>query len=97
VSKSDWNTYGHGYLLMPDPRGVYFTGEMIIGFNDGRSTAFDPYGRRPWQQSFGKESKDGHEFKTLYRFKDEFTRLFGPRRRGRSNDFGNLDPEQGDD
>lgn len=22
VTKSDWNRYGHGYLLMPDPRSV---------------------------------------------------------------------------
>ena len=68
-----------------------------MGFTDGRSTAFDPYGRRPWQQDFGREAKEMREFKTLCKFKDEFERLFGPRRRGRSNEFGNFDQEQDDE
>ncbi len=95
VSKSDWNTYGHGYLLMPDPRAVHLGGDIYIGYKDGSSTAFDPYGRRPWQAGFGKDSaSDG---KTLFRFQGEFARLFGPFRRGRSNNFGHLDKDRDDD
>jgi hypothetical protein len=97
VSKSDWNTYGHGYLLMPDPRDVHFTGEVILGFKDGKSTGFDPYGRRPWEQNFGKEGREKREFETLYNFKGEFARLFGPYRRGRSHEFGDLSNERDDD
>jgi hypothetical protein len=52
VTKSDWNRYGHGYLLMPDPRSVAYGGETIIGYQDGRATAFDEYGRRPWDPDF---------------------------------------------
>lgn len=95
VSKSDWNTFGHGYLLMPDPRAVYLGGDIYIGYKDGSSTAFDPYGRRPWQAGFGKDSaSDG---KTLFRFQGEFARLFGPYRRGRSFNFDRLDNERDDD
>jgi len=97
VSKSNWNTYGHGYLLMPDPRDVHFTGEVIMGFKDGGSTAFDPYGRRPGQRDFGKEGREMREYATLDRFKGEFARLFGPFRRGRSYEFGQLSEERDDD
>jgi hypothetical protein len=95
VPKSDWNTFGHGYLLMLDPRAVHLGGEVLIGFKDGSSTGFDPYGRRPWQSGFGKDSSsDG---KTLFRFQGEFARLFGPYRRGRSFNFDRLDDERDDD
>lgn len=94
VSKANWNTFGQGYLLMPDPRGVAFKGEMYMGFDDGRSTAFDPYGRRPWEPEFGREGREKREFDTLYRFKGEFARLFGPKRRGRGAEFGPLDDEE---
>ena len=97
VSKSNWSNYGHGYLLMPDPRDVHFTGEIIMGFSDGKTTGFDPYGRRPWERDFGKEGKEMDEFKTLNRFKDEYARLFGPVRKGRSNVFGRLSSERDDD
>lgn len=97
ISKSNWNTYGHGYLLMPDPRDVHYTGEVIMGFNDGRTTAFDAYGRRPGERDFGKEGREMRDFQTLYRFKGEFARLFGPIRRGRSYEFGDLSKERDDD
>ena len=97
ISKVDWNTYGSGYLFMPDPRNVYFKGETYMGFTDGKSTAFDPYGRRPGQQDFGREGQEMREFKTLCKFKDEFEQLFGSPRRGRSNEFGNFDQERDDE
>jgi hypothetical protein len=97
ISKSEWNTYGHGYLLMPDPRCVACKGELIIGFKDGTTTGFDPYGRRPWDSNFGKESRERNEFRTLHRFQGEFARLFGPVRRGRSYEFGQLSEERDED
>jgi len=97
VSKSDWNRFGGGYLLMPDPRGVTFGGEVFIGYGDGNVSHFDAYGRRPWQQDYGKEGKERTEFSTLYRFKGEFAHKFGPYRRGRSFNFVTLDPERDDD
>jgi hypothetical protein len=96
ISKSDWNNYGDGLLLMPDPRGVQFTGEMFIGWKDGSSTAFDEYGRRPWQEDFGKHAAQD-EFDTLYRFKGDFAEKFGPHRRGIAFNTGDIDPEKDTD
>lgn len=97
VTKSQWNSFGDGYLLMPDPRAVDFSGEIMIGYSDGRSTAFDPYGRRPWQPGFGREGKSMDEFETLHQFKGEFARLYGPYRRGRSFNHAHFDNERDDD
>jgi len=51
VSKSDWSTFGRGYLCMPDPRGITFRGETFIGHQSGAVSHFDVYGRRPWQEN----------------------------------------------
>jgi hypothetical protein len=61
VSKSDWNRYGYGYLLMPDPRSVTYTAEILIGHRDGTATGFDAYGRRPWQKGYSGRKKDVDE------------------------------------
>ena len=92
MSKSNWNNYGDGLLLMPDPRGVEFGGEMIMGWDNGRSTAFDEYGRRPWEKDYGKHAGQ-NEFQTLYQFKGDFAEKFGPYRRGRGISMGDIDPE----
>jgi hypothetical protein len=97
VSKSEWRNYGHGYLLMPDPRDVHYGGEIIMGFKDGSTTAFDAYGRRPWQQDFGKEEREELNSRALFQFQGEFARLFGPFRRGRSYEMGELGPERDDE
>lgn len=95
VSKSDWTRYGHGYLLMPDPRSVSFTREIIIGVEGGGGTSFDEYGRRPWETEFrGGADGSTQEWQTFNRFQGEFARLFGRRRRGRRVDFTFTDPEE---
>lgn len=98
VTKSDWNLYGQGYLLMPDPRSVNYGGEIIIGYKDGTATAFDEYGRRPWDKDF--KVRDGgidDDWSTFHYFQGEFARLFGPFRRGRAFTFDRLDNERDDD
>ena len=83
---------------MPDPRPVHLGGEVMLGFRDGRVAAYDAYGRRPGQPDYNIESESGSEMDSLYRFKGEFARLFGPCRRGRTYDAMRLDPERdGDD
>lgn len=95
ITKSNWNKYGEGYLLMPDPRAVNYTCEILMGNKDGGITGFDAYGRRPWQQDFGEEEKNGKkDFDTLNKFKGEFANLFGPYRRGRSFAMCRLDNEK---
>lgn len=92
ISKSDWNIFGDGLLLMPDPRGVEFTCETIMGWKDGRATAFDEYGRRPWQEGYGTHGA-ANEFITLEQFKGDFALKFGATRRGRAMSFGtDIDP-----
>lgn len=96
VSKSDWNNFGDGLLCMPDPRGIEYGGEMIIGWNDGSSTAFDEYGRRPWEEGYRREAVQD-EFNTFQQFKGDFAVKFGPYRRGRGVSLGDIDPEKDDD
>ena len=96
VSKSDWKSFGGGYLLMPDPRSMHLGGEVIIGWKDGSATGYDEYGRRPWEPGYATESRGLAEAATFYRFQGEFARLFGPRRRGRSFETMRLDPEVDD-
>lgn len=94
IQKSNWNTYGEGYLLMPDPRPIHVGGEILMGFQDGSVDAFDVYGRKPWDPNYNKEFNEGSEFNTLYKFQGEFAYLFGRKRRGRSVEGGVLDPEE---
>jgi len=97
VSKSGWNTFGHGYLFMPDPRPIHTGGEIIMGFKNGSSAAFDEYGRRPWDGDYNKESKSHSEWDTLAWFQGEFAQLFGPVRRGRCMSVADIDNERDSD
>lgn len=92
-----WNTFGDGYLCMPDPRPIHLGGEIYIGHNDGTSSAYDEYGRRPWQEDFGIETRKMTERDSLDRFKGEFSRLYGPYRRGRTFNGMFLDHEKDGD
>lgn len=99
VSKSDWANFGHGYLFMPDPRTCNFGGQMIIGFKDGSSDAFDEYGRKPWQKDYRGSAKSAPEqdWFTHLKFQGEFARLQGPYRRGRAFSITKLDNEKDSD
>src|SRR5271166_3866489 len=44
-----WRNLDDRYLFMPDPRALHLGGEIMIGYEDGRSAAFDEFGRRPWR------------------------------------------------
>jgi hypothetical protein len=96
VSRSDWNTYGGGLLLMPDPRSVAYETEMLIGYKGGKYDAFDEYGRKPWQAGYSGRSTTS-EFNTLEQFKGDFATIFGPVRRGRSASVDDLEPERDSD
>ena len=78
---------------------VTYGGQLIIGNRDGTSTAYDEYGRRPWQKDFKGFDKSGvdDDWNTFQRFNGEFARLFGPYRRGRSFSHMQLDSEKDDD
>lgn len=98
VSKSDWNIYGNGYLLMPDPRSVIYRDLVLMGHGDGTTSALDEYGRRPWQPGYtGGDQDVDDDWNTFLHFQGEFARLFGPDRRGRAFNTFHLDNERDDD
>lgn len=97
VSELNWNTYGHGYLLMPDPRAISWGGEIMWGNKDGTGGAMDEYGRLPWDPDFSKETKSHSEHDTLQWFKGEFAKLFGPYRRGRCMQVLTIEDERDGD
>lgn len=97
ISKSNWNTYGGGYLFMPDPRPIHVGGQVFLGYEGGRTDAFDAYGRKPWDPEFNQEFEERRESATLYQFKSDFANKFGPYRRGRTFNGIHLDPEKDSD
>jgi hypothetical protein len=92
VELGDWSKFGHGYLCMPDPRSMTYSREILIGYKGGGVDSFDEYGRKSWQPDF-KQSPGNNEWEMFQRFQGEFARLFGPKRRGRAFDCGQLSPE----
>ena len=97
VTKSNWYRYGKGYLLMPDPRSVMYSTEIIIGHKDGTATGYDEYGRRPWQKGYSGHGAVRDDWNTFHRFQGEFATLFGPYRRGRAFNVMRLDEERDSD
>lgn len=93
VSVADWNKYGHGYLCMPDPRSMIFSSGVMIGHKGGGGDAFDAYGRKPWQSGYSFNAAP-NEMETFHNFQGEFARLYGPRRRGMSFEFGKIECQQ---
>ncbi len=93
VSKSDWNQFGDGLLFMPDPRSVHYGGEIYVGFKDGTSIGHDAFGRRPWEAGFSEDSvpRSRGKYDPLERFQSEFATRYGPKKRGQSMEFGELD------
>ena len=91
--RNAWNRFGRGYLFMPDPRSVVFSTGIVVGYGGGRSDAWDEYGRRPWERGFRSGAGAASEWDSFLAFQGEFAPVFGPRRRGRSFNFGQLSPE----
>lgn len=92
LASTHWRKLDDRYLFMPDPRGLYLGGEILLGFKGGGSTSFDEYGRRPWHKDYNS-NLDETESRTLDAFKGEYARLFGPKRRGMSENFGGRENE----
>ena len=81
---------------MPDPRSVTFSREIVIGYDNKRADAYDKYQSKPWHSDYKNEAQADREWKSFHRFRGEFARLFGPRRRGRSFEMHRLDNEEDD-
>ena len=82
-----WPKMGNGYLLMPEPRDIVMGGEIIFGYEGGRSDSFSEYGHKPWQKGFKDDRRFEVESAALLRFQAEFARMQGPAWRGTSFEF----------
>ena len=49
IPSEHWRKLDDLYLLMPDPRSVTVSEEIILGYNNRPADIFDAYGRRPGQ------------------------------------------------
>ena len=94
LSSTHWSKFGHGYLLMPDPRDIHMGGTVYVGYENGTSEAWGEYGHRPWEKEFEDKRRFDRESASLTRFQDEFAALFGPEWRGWSRNFGNEGPRR---
>jgi len=86
-----WDEIGSSYMLMPDPRGVSFSTNIFAGYKNGKSSAFDEYGRKPWHSDYDNTKRRDDEWNTFLAFQGEYARLFGPKRRGLSFELGKKD------
>lgn len=96
IPSEHWRKLDDRYLLMPDPRAITFSGEIIIGHKSGPADIYDEYGHRPGQPGYKNGAKSEREWRTHLAFRGEYARLFGPRRRGRTLQFNRLDKEEDD-
>jgi Protein of unknown function (DUF4238) len=97
IPSEHWRKLNDRYLLMPDPRSVTFGGEVLVGYKGGGAEAFDEYGRRPWHKSYKDKTLADGEWRTFRAFQGEYARLFGPKRRGISFEFGHETEEDSPD
>jgi len=96
LDSTHWSKFESEWLFMPDPRGVSFGREIIIGWKNGTSSRYDEYGRRPGQPGFDDKDRADKEWGSFHRFQGEFAAKYGPRRRGRAFQYGKLDPVEDD-
>lgn len=88
VNPNEWNKFGDGILLLPDPRSLNIGGDVFVGFSDGSTYAQDEYGRPPTDRTPSRV-----EWDTLHKIQGIFANKYGPTRRGRSFDLGGFEKE----
>lgn len=91
IKYNRWDKIGDSYILMPDPRSMSFSSEIILGFNNGQSDSFDEYGRKPWHHDYKDKNLNENEWNTFHAFKGEYARIFGPKKRGITFSLGKKD------
>jgi hypothetical protein len=80
--KVKWTKLIDNYLLFPDPRGLHYGGEIIVGYDSGASMSWDAFGRTPLDPDYGKDMLPPAGKDPLARFQGAFAQRFGPKRRG---------------
>ncbi|WP_349366797.1 MAG: DUF4238 domain-containing protein [Nitratireductor rhodophyticola] len=87
LNNPHWRKLGGGYLFMPDPRHIHMGGEILIGYESGKSDAFSEYGHKPWDRDYKNEKRDRKDGAALERFQAEWASMMGRRYRGISYEF----------
>jgi len=64
VSTTEWTKLDDDWFLFPHLWKVPFQREIVVGYRDGSSEAWDEYGRRPWQRGFKDEQQRDREWQT---------------------------------
>ena len=89
VESTHWRKLGENHLLMPDPRLMTFTDQIVFGYGDGRrGEVYDEYGRRPKQRPHNAKVRRDAEWRSFSRFQGEYARLKGPKAQGRVFEMG---------
>ena len=87
LPSTHWPNFGDGFLFMPEPRDLSMGGEVVVGYKDGRSDAWNEYGQKPWEEGYKDEERFEREAAALERFKLEWAVRQGPVYRGTSRHF----------
>jgi len=94
LGSTHWRKMGDGYLFMPDPRHIHGGGEVVIGYESGRSDAFSAYGHKPWQDGYEDKARDEREWTAMLKFKAEWAATYGAEYRGIVYDMGGRPPRR---
>lgn len=81
-TRISWREVGEEAVLMPDPRPLSPSSEMILGYEGGATSAMDAYGRVPGQPGYAEEVTSQDEWGPLLRWQAEFEERFGADLRG---------------
>jgi len=72
-----WNKLGSNLFLMPDPRKVSFSTDILFGYKDGSAWGMDEYGRRATQNNSNTKALRDKEFQTFENHKKLWDARFG--------------------
>ena len=88
LRSTKWRKLGDGYLFMPDPRHIHGERKMVVGFEGGRSAAWNDYGYEPWKQGYEDKDREDRERAAMNKFQTEWAATYGPNYRGVTYDGG---------
>ncbi len=77
IGRTMWNKLGDKFFLMPDPRKVQFTTEIVMGFKGGGGLGFDEYGRQPNRKDAEVVGLREKEWKTFHKHQQLWESKFG--------------------
>lgn len=72
-----WNKLGDRFFLMPDPRKMTFSTEIVVGYKDGGAWGMDEYGRSPRREDANVQRLRDAEWNTFHKHKRLWEAKFG--------------------